>query len=71
MKIESEVKNIKNGKANVNVRITHADYIAENAAHFEAILRAMHDTDEKAFDLAIMACITDFMRGDRDDDCDD
>lgn len=70
MRIESEAKNIKNGKVNINVHITHSDCIAVNEAHFEAILRAMHDTDEKAFDLAMMACITDFMGG-CGDDCED
>lgn len=69
MKIESEAKKSKNGKVTIAVHITHSGCLAVNGAHFEAILRAMHDTDERAFDMAMMLCIPDFMGG--DDDCND
>lgn len=69
MKIETEAKNFKNGKINIGVRITHAECVAVNEAHFEAILRAMHDIDENAFNMAMIASIPDFMEA--DNDCED
>lgn len=70
MKIESETKKVENGKVKIGVRIEHSDCLAVNEAHFAAILRAMHDTDEKAFDIAMMDCISDFIGG-ACDDCKD